>query len=111
MKVVLVGLVLLCALTLVFAATGDPATSPKSTQATHESGQASDGQITTPAPSQSGSSAAVMSQTEADSLRVQGDSLMAQSSIGEIAVGNIGSDELIYILVVVLLVVLIVSVL
>ena len=52
-----------------------------------------------------------MSQAEADSLRVQGDSLVAQSSVGEVTVGSIGSNELIYILVVVLLVVLIVSVL
>ena len=110
MKIVYVGLVVLCALTLAYAATGNPSSDPKSNQ-TDQSGQASDGQITTPAPSQSGSSAAVMSQAEADSLRVQGDSLVAQSSVGEVTVGSIGSNELIYILVVVLLVVLIVSVL
>ena len=110
MKIVFVGLVVLCALTLAYAATGNPSTDPKSNQP-NQSGQASDGQITTPAPSQSGSSAAVMSHAEAESLRVQGDSLLAQAGVGDIFVGSIGSDELIYILVVVLLVVLIVSVL
>jgi hypothetical protein len=110
MKIVYVGLVLLCMLTLACAATGNPSTDPQSKQAAHQSVQASDGQVSTPAPSQSDQSAAILSRAEADSLRVQGENLLGQSGVGEIKVGGIGSSELIYILVVVLLVVVIIAV-
>lgn len=110
MKVVYVGLVLLCMLTLACAATGSLSTDPQSKPAAHQSGRASDGQVSSPAPSQSDQSTAILSRVEADSLRVQGDRLSAQSDVSEIKVGSIGNDELIYILVVVLLVVVILSV-
>lgn len=110
MKIVYVGLVLLCMVTLACAATGTPSADPKPKQAVHQSEQALDGQVSIPAPSQSDQSATILSREEADSLRVQGESLLAQSGVGEIKVGNIGSSELIYILVVVLLVVVIISV-
>lgn len=110
MKVVYVGLALLCMLTLACATTGNPSTDPQSKPATHESGQALDKQIVSPAPSQSDQSTAILSRAEAESLRVQGDRLLAQSDVGDVKVGSIGSDELIYILVVVLLVVVILSV-
>ena len=111
MKIVYVGLVVLCALTLAYAATGNRSTDSKAVPSADPNSQVSDQQVATPTASSNGQSAAVMSRAEADSLRVQSDSLVAQSGISDIAVGNIGSDELIYILVVVLLVVLIVSVL
>jgi hypothetical protein len=110
MKIVYVGLVLLCTLALAWAVTGNPSTDSQSKPAAHQSGQASDGQVSSPAPSQSDQSAMILSQAEADSLSLQGDSLLAQSGVGDIKVGSIGSDELIYILVVVLLVVVILSV-
>jgi len=53
---------------------------------------------------------AVMTQSEADSLRVQGDSLMAQAGVSEVPVGALSTTDLIYVLVVVLLVVLILRV-
>jgi len=96
-------------LTMACAATGNSSTDPKSSQAVHQSGQASDGQVTSPASSQSGHSAAIMSQAEADSLSIRGDSLLAQSNVGDIRVGA-GGYDLIYVLVVVLLVVLIIAV-
>ncbi len=110
MKLVYVGLVLLCTLTLAYAATGNLSADPNSKPATHQSGQALDKQVSSPAPSPSDQSAAILSRAEADSLRIQGDRLSAQSDVAEIKVGSISNDELIYILVVVLLVVLIVSV-
>jgi hypothetical protein len=110
MKIVYVGLVLLWTMTLAFAATENTSTEPVSKQATHQSEQASFGQVSIPAPSQSDRSAAVLSRAEADSLSARGDSLLAQSGVGEIMVGSVGNSELIYILVVVLLVVLIISV-
>ena len=111
MKMVYVGIVLLWTLTLACAATGNPSVDPKSKQAAHQSGQTSDGQVSIPASSQSGQSAAILSRAEADSLSVRGDSLLAQSGVSEIKVGSsVGGTDLIYILVVVLLVVVILSV-
>jgi len=111
MKLVYVRFVLLCTLMLAGAAIGNPPTDTDSTPAAQPSGQASNGQVSTPTPAPSGHGAAVLSRAEADSLTVQGDKVLAQSSIGEITVGSISNDELIYILVVVLLVVVIISVL
>ncbi|RPH92080.1 hypothetical protein EHM69_06635 [candidate division KSB1 bacterium] len=110
MKIVYVGLILLCTLTLACAVTGNSSIDPKAEQAAQQNGQAPDGQISTPAPSSSDQSEAIMTRAEAESLSVQGDSLLAQSDVSEIKVGEIGSGGLIYILVVVLLVVLIISV-
>ena len=53
---------------------------------------------------------AVMTEAEANSLRVNGDSLLAQSGVSEIAVGDLGGNDLIYVLLVVLLVVVIIGV-
>jgi hypothetical protein len=110
MKTVYVGLVLLCMLTMACAATGNSPAASQSSQTTQQNGPASDGQVTTPAASQSGHGAAILSQGEADSLSVRGDSLLAQSNVGDIRVGEIGGTSLIYVLVVVLLVVLIIAV-
>jgi hypothetical protein len=111
MKIVYVGLVLLWTMTLAFAATENSSTEPASKQATHQSEQTSQIQVSTQLPTQSDRGAAVFSRVEAEALTMQGDSLLAQAGVGEIMVGSIGDSELIYILVVVLLVVLIVSVL
>jgi len=111
MKLVYVGIILLWTMTLAFAATENPSTATVSKEATHQSDQVSVGQVTAPAPLQSDKSAAIFSRVEAETLTLQGDSLLASAGVGEIMVGSIGTDELIYILVVVLLVVLIVSVL
>lgn len=110
MKIAYVGLVLLCLLTLACAATGNPSTDPTSKQAAHQNGEASDGQVSIPAPSPSAQSAAILSRAEADSLRVRGDSLMAQSGVGDIKVGSVSSSELLYILLIVLVVVVILRV-
>jgi hypothetical protein len=110
MKKVYVGLVLLWTMTLGFAATENPSTEPVSKQATHQSEQASSAQVTAPSTAQSDKSSAVFSQEETEALTVQGDSLLAQTGVGQIMVGSIDESELIYILVVVLLVVLIISV-
>jgi hypothetical protein len=109
MKTLCIGIALLCMLTLACAAIGNPAADPSSKQTTHQSGQASDGQVTTPAPSQSNQRAAILSRTEADSLSIRGDSLLAQSDISDIKVGAPGGYDLIYVLVVILLVVVIVA--
>jgi|SRR3989339_157623 len=111
MKLVYVGIILLWTMSLAFAATENPSTTTVSKQATQQSEQVSVGQVSAPAPIQSDKSAAIFSRVEAEALTLQGDSLLAQAGVGQIMVGSIGSDELIYILVVVLLVVLIVSVL
>ena len=110
MKTVYVGLVLLCMLTMACAATGNPATASQSSQTTQQSGQASNGQVTTSAPSQGSHGAAILSHAEADSLSTRGDSLLAQSNVSDIRVGELRGNSLIYILVVVLLVVLIIAV-
>jgi len=110
MKIVYVGLVLLCMLTLACAATGNPPTDSGSKQATHQSEQASGGQISNSAAAEHDQGAAILSRAEADSLSAQGDSLLAESGVSEINVGSIGGNELIYILVVVLLVVVILAV-
>lgn len=51
---------------------------------------------------------AILTQVEADSLRMQGDSLLAQSGMKDISVGAISSTDLIYILVVVVLVIVVI---
>jgi hypothetical protein len=110
MKIAYIVLALLCMMTLAWAATGTPSAEPASKQATQQSGQTAEAQVTTPAPVQSGHNAAVLSRTEADSLRVQGDRQLAESGVGEVNVGAIGGNDIIYILVVVLLVVVIIAV-
>lgn len=109
MKTLYVGFILLCTLTIVCAATGDPSADPKATQTTQENGSSSDGQVSAPA-TEDGQSSTIMSRAEADSLRVQGDRLTARSDVGEIQVGSIAGNDLIYVLVVVLLVVVILAV-
>ena len=111
MKIVYVGLALLCTLTMACAITGNPTMDSQSKPVPQQIEQAPVGQISTLAPSANDHNAAVMSHAEADSLRVQGDRVMAQSGVNEIAVGSLGNDDLIYVLVVVLLVVLIIAIL
>ena len=112
MKRVFFGLVMLLALMPVCIAV---ASTDQPKDAGEHNAQVSAGQSIT-APSQASVVAptvkhkAVLTQTEADALRAQGDSLMAQSGVNAVPVGEIGSSELIYILVVVLLVVVILSV-
>ena len=55
-------------------------------------------------------SKAMFTQTEANSLRIQGDDLLNETDAGEIKVGSIDGNDLVYILVVVLLVVVILAV-
>jgi len=110
MKLVYLGLVMLCTLTLVCTAAGTPSTDPQSKPVTEQSSQISEGQVSSPAPTTSDQSSTILSREEAESMRVQGDSLLARSDVGEITVGSIANDELIYILVVVLLVVVILAV-
>jgi hypothetical protein len=110
MKIVFVGIFLLCTLALAGAATVNPSSVPESKPAISQNAPASDAQISKPATSSSDQSNAVMSRVEADSLRMQGDSLFAQSGDTDVKVGSVGGDDLIYILVVVLLVVVIIAV-
>jgi hypothetical protein len=112
MKRVLLGFVSLLALLLISiaaASTDQPKDGGK------QSAQVSTSQSVTPQPQASEVTPtvkhkAVLTQTEADSLCVHGDSLLAQSGVDTVPVGSLGSSEVIYILVVVLLVVVIVAV-
>jgi hypothetical protein len=110
MKIVLVGLFLLCTLALAGAATVNPSPAAESKPALAQSAPASDAQLSKLGSSPGDQSAAILSRAEADSLRMQGDSLFAQSGVREVKVGAVGGDDLIYILVVVLLVVVILAV-
>lgn len=110
MKLLYVGFALLWTMAIAFAANEIPSTEPMPKQATHQIEQTSIEQVTAAVPSQSDRKAAVFSRDEADALTMQGDSLLAQADADEIMVGSVGSSELVYILVVVLLVVLIISV-
>ncbi|HEY3296125.1 MAG TPA: hypothetical protein VGL38_11870 [bacterium] len=53
---------------------------------------------------------AILTQAEADSLQVKGDSLLAQAGIKEVPVGVASTTDIIYILVIVLLAVVIIRV-
>ena len=110
MKIAYVGFVLLCMLALASAATGNPSAASQSIPATHQVSQATEGQVSLNASAQMSESPAILSRAEADSLSVLGDSLLAQSDVGDLKIGAVGSTDLIYILVVVLLVVVIISV-
>ena len=112
MKSVFLGLVILLALMLISIAA---ASTDQPKDAGEQSAQVSADQSITAPPQASEvtppvKQKAVLTQTEADALRAQGDSLLAQSGVNAVPVGSIGSSELIYILVVVLLVVLIIGV-
>jgi hypothetical protein len=112
MKRVFLGLVILLALMLISIAA---ASTDQPKDAGKQSAQVSASQSITPPPQTSEvtptvKDKAVLTQTEADSLCAHGDSLLAQSGVNAVPVGSLGSSDLIYILVVVLLVVLIVSV-
>lgn len=112
MKRVTLSLIVLLVLMLVCitVASGD-----QTNDAAKQGAQVSSNQATTASP-QTGEiqptvkSKGVMTQTEAESLCAQGDSLLAESGVNAVPVGSLDSSELIYILVVVLLVVVIVSV-
>lgn len=110
MKTICMSIALLFVMTIAFATTGAPSVDSKANAKAQQSQQGTNEQISAPATSHSGHGAAIMSRAEADSLSVRGDSLMAQSDVGDIKVGAIGSEDLIYILVVILLVVVIIAV-
>lgn len=110
MKMIYVGLMLLCTLSLACAATGNPSTDSKSNQTGQHREHSADNRISTPASSHNSHHAAIMSRAEADSLTSRGDSLLSRSDIGEIRVGSVDGNDLVYILVVVLLVVVILAV-
>jgi hypothetical protein len=101
---------LLCTLALACAATGNPPPDSPSDQAAQPRAQASDTQISGSGSTHHGHQAAILSREEADSLSIRGDSLLAQSDVGDIKVGSVDGNDLVYILVVVLLVVVILAV-
>lgn len=110
MKKTLFGIILLCSLSLAFAETA--ATNPATTSRQESSREytALGVLLESPTLSRSDNSTPIVSKTEFDSLRTQEGRMLATSNIDAIKVGNVGNNDLIYILVVVLLVVLIIAV-
>jgi hypothetical protein len=112
MRRVFLGLVILLVLMLVSIAA---ASTDQPKDAGKQSAQVSAGHSTT-APSQASDvkptvkGKAVLTEAEANSMRTDGERLMAQSNVNEVPVGSIDGNDLIYILVVVLLVVVILAV-
>jgi hypothetical protein len=110
MKLVYAALILLCMMTLTYAGTVNSDPKSNSQQTTQPNGQTANSQITPPAPAHQAQHGTFLSSAEADSLSLQSDSLLAQSSVGSIKVGAFDGNDLIYVLVVVLLVVVILAV-
>jgi hypothetical protein len=110
MKTVIISLIILWMFTLASAGTAIPASSPASNDPAPQSAQPSAQIVSSPAPTSSGHSQAILSRAEADSLSIRGERQLAESGVGSIQVGSIDSGDLIYVLVVVLLVVVIIAV-
>jgi hypothetical protein len=115
MKTISIVIVMLVILSAAYAANGSTTTPSKNVAAGSTGGQkvqVSQPQAALPPVAQSNSDdkrqVAIMSQAEADSLRVQGDSLLAQSGVKEVPVGVVSTLDIIYVLVIVLLAVVII---
>lgn len=110
MKKILFGIILLCTLSLAFAETTTTTKALQSNQGTMNGNNVTGLQLDSPTVSRAANASSIMSKTEADTLRAHEGRLLATSNVDGIKVGNVGNDDLIYILVVVLLVVLIIAV-
>ncbi|MBL0063001.1 MAG: hypothetical protein IPP40_16345 [bacterium] len=110
MKKVLFGITLLCTLSLAFGETTTTTQALQSNQGATNGNNATGLFLDSPTSSRATNASSIMSKTEADTLRAHEGRLLATSDMNGIKVGNVGNDDLIYILVVVLLVVLIIAV-
>lgn len=110
MKMLILGLALLFSLSLAFAGQKNAATNSTPVPPTQQTDITSADQSASTSHSQRAVRSPVMSRVEADSLRIAEGTLLSNTDVNAIRVGSVGNDDLIYILVVVLLVVLILAV-
>lgn len=110
MKVFCFGILILWMASLTFAE--NPTTAPVATQGTElEQGHdANTSAHASPASAPTAREFSILSGSEADSLRAQQLAFVSETGVEDVKVGAVGTNELIYILVVVLLVVVIIKV-
>ena len=98
-------------LSLATAGTGITHSDAVKTQTHQLNISATDIQLDGPTLSTPSRSSAIISRSEADSMRSQEMNLLSNTEVSDIRVGAVGNNELIYILLVVLIVVVIIKVL